>query len=234
MAVCGEYAIAVLPKKQAEKNFISTDIQKEFDGGFMGKQKFFSAKRITGLAVLLALVIVLQVFGGYFKIGATSLSFVLVPIVLAGLLYGPVEAGILGFAFGIIVIIQGATGVDVFTLTLLQDHPVWTVLLCIVKGAAAGAAAGFVFKALKKKNIYVAIFLASAVAPIVNTSLFIGGSLAFLQDTLKANFVGGQTVIYFLVVVCAGVNFLVELGINLIVAPGLHTVYKVVEKSIKK
>ena len=221
-------------EKTSKYNLLFTGIQTELDGGFMEKGKFFSAKRITGLAVLLALVIVLQVFGGYFKIGATSLSFVLVPIVLAGLLYGPIEAGILGFAFGIIVIIQGAMGVDGFTLILLQDHPVWTVLLCIVKGTMAGVVAGLLFKALKKKNVYVAIFVASAAAPIVNTGLFILGSLAFLQDTLKANFVGGQTVVYFLVVVCAGVNFLVELAINLIVAPGLHTVYKVVEKSIKK
>ena len=69
----------------------------------MKKQKYFSAKRITGLAILLALVIVLQVFGSYFKIGATSLSFVLVPIVLAGILYGAIAGGMLkGIRLGIL------------------------------------------------------------------------------------------------------------------------------------
>lgn len=200
----------------------------------MKTKKFFTAKRIAGLSVLLALVIVLQVFGSYFKIGATSFCFVLIPIVLAGLLYGPVEAGILGGIFGVIVILQGATGQDGFTLVLLQDHPVWTVLLCLVKGAAAGVVAGFLFKLLKKKNIYVAVFVAAASAPIVNTGLFILGSLCFLQDTLKANFVSGGSVVYFLIIICAGVNFLVELALNLVLAPSLHTVYKVVEKRIGK
>ena len=108
----------------------------------MERRKYFSAKRITGLAILLSLVIVLQVFGGYFKIGATSLSFVLVPIVLAGILYGAIAGGIMGLAFGIVVLIQGGMGVDPFTLILLEDHLVWTVLLCVVKGTAAGIVSG--------------------------------------------------------------------------------------------
>ena len=200
----------------------------------MEKRKYFSAKRITGLAVLLALVIVLQVFGSYFKIGATSLSFVLVPIVLAGVLYGVIAGGIMGLAFGIVVLIQALTGVDGFTLILLEDHPVWTVLLCIVKGTAAGVVSGLLYKWMSKKNKYVGVFLAAAAAPIVNTGLFILGSLCFLQDTLKAKFVaGGQTVVYFLVIVCAGVNFLVEFAINLILAPSVHTVCKVAGKRIK-
>ena len=112
----------------------------------MQKEKFFSAKRITGMAVLLALVIVLQLVGGYLKIGATPLSFVLVPIVLCGILYGPVAAGVLGFAFGLVVLLQGVFGADGFTMILFNDHPVYTSLLCLVKGTAAGVAAGFLYK----------------------------------------------------------------------------------------
>ncbi len=197
----------------------------------MKKRNYFTAKRITGLAVLLALVIVLQMFGGYFKIGATTLSFVLVPIVLAGLLYGPIEGGVLGFAFGLVVIIQGASGTDLFTMILLQDHPVWTVLLCVVKGTAAGVLSGLAYRLLQKKNGYAAVYTASAVAPIVNTGLFILGSLCFLQDSLKGAFVpDGQTVVYFLVIGCAGINFLVELAINLVLAPVLCRVLQVLGK----
>ena len=200
----------------------------------MEKRKYFSAKRVTGLAVLLALVIVLQWFGSYFKIGATSLSFVLVPIVLAGVLYGAIAGGIMGLAFGAVVLVQALTGVDGFTLILIEDHPVWTVLLCVVKGTAAGVVSGLLYKWIAKKNSYVGVLVAAAAAPIVNTGLFIWGSLCFLQDTLKANFVaGGQTVIYFLVIVCAGINFLVEFAINLVLAPSIHTVCRVVGKRTK-
>ena len=196
----------------------------------MAKEKFFSAKRVTGMAVLLALVIVLQLFGGYIKIGATPLSFVLVPIVLGGILYGVGVGALLGLAFGIVVLLQGVTGVDGFTMILFQDHPIFTALLCLVKGAAAGALAGLAYKLLAKQNAYLGVFVAATVAPVTNTGLFILGSLAFLQDTLKANFIDGQTVIYFLIIGCAGINFLVELAINLVSAPSLYTVIKVVNK----
>ncbi|MBE5747002.1 MAG: ECF transporter S component [Clostridiales bacterium] len=202
----------------------------------MEKRKYFSAKRITGLAVLLALVIVLQWFGGYFKIGATSLSFVLVPIVLASVLYGVIAGGIMGLAFGVVVIIQGATGIDSFTSVLLVDHPVWTVLLCLVKGAAAGIVSGLLYKWIAQKNKLVGVFVAAASAPIVNTGLFILGALCFLRDSLApmaASHEGGKTVIYFLVIVCAGINFLVEFAINLVLSPSIHTVCRVAGKRMR-
>ena len=202
----------------------------------MDQRKYFSAQRITGLAILLALVIVLQVFGSYFKIGATSLSFVLVPIVLAGILYGAIAGGIVGFAFGIVVLIQGAMGVDAFTLILLEDHLVFTILLCVVKGTAAGVVSGLLYKWIAKKNKYVAVFAAAAAAPIVNTGLFILGSLCFLQDSLApmaAGYEGGKTVIYFLIIGCAGINFLVEFAINLVLSPSIHTVCRIVGKRTK-
>lgn len=198
------------------------------------RRKFFSAKRVTAIAVLLALVIVLQLLGGYIKIGATPLSFVLVPIVLGGVLYGVAVGAFLGFAFGVIVLLQGIVGVDPFTMILFQDHPVFTALLCLVKGTAAGALAGLAHKWIAPKNLFAGIVTAAVVAPVVNTGLFILGALAFLQDTLKANFVDGTTVVYFLVIGCAGINFLVELAINIVCAPALHTVYRVVGKQFKR
>lgn len=199
------------------------------------RSNFFSAKNIAFFAVLLALVIVLQVWGGSIKIGpSTSLSFVLVPIVLGGMLLGPLAGACLGFAFGLIVFIYGVTGADGFTAILLQDHFILTTLLCIVKGTAAGFVSGLLYKLIANKNSLLASFVASAAAPIVNTGLFIIGAL-FMSNTLNANFVpDGQSVIYFLIIGCAGVNFLIELAINLILAPTINTIEKVVEKSIKK
>lgn len=60
------------------------------------KEKYFSAKRITGLAVLLALVVVLQAALGTISIGAVQLNFSLIPIVLGAVLYGAVAGGLLG------------------------------------------------------------------------------------------------------------------------------------------
>ena len=59
----------------------------EFDGVIMKKLNL-SAKTITGLAVLTALVIVLQTFGGAIVIGPVQLNFTLIPIVLGAILFG--------------------------------------------------------------------------------------------------------------------------------------------------
>ncbi len=198
------------------------------------RERYLTAKNITYFAVLLALVIVLQMFGSFFKIGSTSLNFVLVPVVLCGMILGPWAACILGFVSGLIIFLQGLFGADAFTAILIADHPVWTAVVCLVKGAASGLASGYAYRLITKKNALVASFVASAVCPTVNTGLFIIGAL-FMSDTLSANFLAdGQTVIYFLVIVCAGTNYLIELAINLICAPAILRIKEVIEKNIKR
>lgn len=201
----------------------------------MKRKELFSAKQITGVAVLLALVIVLQLLGGYLKIGATSLSFVLVPIVLGGILFGSLAGAFLGFAFGFITLMFGVTGTDYFTMVLFESQPFATAFLCLVKGTAAGLVAGALYKEVSKKNKYVGVFVAAASAPIVNTGLFIAGAFTLLGDTLIANFVGaGSTLVYFLFIGCAGINFLVELAINLIAAPIVYRVIGIINKQYSR
>ena len=55
--------------------------------------------RMVQLAILLAVVVVLQCFLGSIKVGATSFSVVLVPIVVGALILGPAAGAFLGFAF---------------------------------------------------------------------------------------------------------------------------------------
>lgn len=209
-----------------------TEIEQGFNNIIKPKNQYFSSKNITMLAVLLAIVILLQATGGAIKIGTTSFSLVLIPIVLGAVLIGPVAGVILGFAFGFIVLMYGITGADPFTSILFTDHPIITSLLCLGKGALAGLISGLAYKFIVKKNKYVAIFTASAIAPIVNTGLFILGAL-FMSDTLNANFItDGSTVIYYLVIGCAGVNFIIEFFVNLVLSPALFRVVNIVEKNI--
>ncbi len=201
----------------------------------MKRKSFFSAKQITGVAVLLALVIVLQLIGGYLKIGATSFSLVLVPIVVGGLTLGAFWGGFLGYAFGLITLLFGITGADYFTAILFQEQPVFTVLLCLAKGTAAGVVPALLYGVLRKKNEYVAVFTAAASAPIVNTGLFILGALGLLGETITANFVAeGTTLVYFLFIGCAGINFLVELAINLVTAPAVHRLIPLLGKKRRR
>ncbi len=198
------------------------------------EKKFFSARNVTGLSVLIALVVVLQIWGSNVKIGPTSLNFVLIPVVLGAVVFGPLAGGFLGFVSGLIILIYGIAGADPFTAVLFADHPFLTSAVCLVKGIACGAAAGWAFRLIAKKYPYAGVFTAAAIAPIVNTGLFILGAL-FMSDTLSANFVAdGSSVFYFLVIGVSGVNFLLELGLNLVFAPALYRVIRAVTKNRKK
>ena len=190
--------------------------------------------RMVQLAVLLAIVIFLQCFLGSIVVGTTSFSVVLVPIVIGAILLGPGAGAFLGFAFGLIVLIMGISGRDQFTNLLFLSQPAFTVLICLGKGAAAGWVAGLIYKLLSHASSLWASVAAAAIAPIVNTGLFILGGLTLVRGTLEANLgaFGADSVVIFLVIVCAGVNFLVEFGVNMVLSPAIYRIIHVVRGKI--
>lgn len=210
----------------------------------MKTKNFFSAKNVAVLGVLLALVIVLQAFGGSIPIGIVQLNFTLIPIVLGAILLGPWAGGFLGLACGVVVLIQVIIAPSGFYYIIWLNDPIITVITCISKTTLAGIAAGFLFKLVEKKNRYAAVFVSSAIVPIINTGVFIlcclwmNESIKLTQEWMitvlgKTEFLGLNPFVFILLGLVT-FNFFVELGVNLVVAPGLHTVYKVVEKRIGK
>lgn len=210
----------------------------------MEKKNIFSAKNVTTLGVLLALVIVLQSFGGTVSFGTVTLNFTLIPIVLGAIVLGPVAGAILGFACGVVVLIQVIIAPTGFYLFIWSNDPLVTVLTCIVKTTVAGLVSGILFQWLKKKNQTVAVFVASGIVPVLNTALFIVGCL-FMQESIlltqewmiqalgMQEFFGLSPFVFILVGLVT-FNFFFEFAINLLLAPALHTVYNVVEKRIRK
>lgn len=193
----------------------------------MGNKFNFSAKQITGIAVLLALVIVLQAVGGTVSIGVVQLNFTLIPIVLGGILFGAWVGALTGLACGIVVLIQVIIGIVPFYTIIWAGDPIVVAITCIVKTTAAGFLAGFIYKLIAKKNKIVAIFVASAIVPVVNTSLFVIGCLCMTNSIYAM--AGTQNVFTFILVSIVTFNFFIELAINLIVAPALNRVFKAIK-----
>lgn len=197
------------------------------------QEKFFCSKNIVYLAILTTLLVVLNLLSTVFKI-ITNVNLTLIPIVLGALMLGVRGGLILGLISGVMTFLFGVTGVDAFTNFLFTEHPVLTFLTCTIKITAAGVLGGFVYGFLKNKNKYLATFMASALVPIINTSIFVLGALT-MYDSISLLASGeGVGVMYFLIIICAGVNFLIELGINLLVAPAIHAVVNVLEKNAFK
>lgn len=184
------------------------------------------------MAVLLALVIVLQAVGGTISIGAVQLNFTLIPIVLGAIMFGPWVGGILGFACGVVVLIQVIMGSVPFYALIWTNDPIVTTLTCIVKTTAAGLVSGILYQWISKKNALVAMFVASGIVPVVNTLLFIIGCL-FMTNSVP-QMAGGQNVLVFILVGLVTFNFFIEFAINLIVAPSLHRVIGVLKKTLKR
>ena len=185
--------------------------------------------KLTMTAIFTAIVLVVQMVGSSIKLGPASFSLVLIPIVVGGMLIGPAGGAFLGFIFGLASIIGGLFGTDQFTAYLLYESgtfaAIFTVLLCITKATAAGLISALIYNALSNKHKYLGVILASAAAPIVNTGIFVIGTLTILADPISKNpkYVNeSSTLVYFIIILCAGLNFIVEFLVNIVLSPSIY------------
>lgn len=187
-------------------------------------------KRMVGLALLIALIVVLQFVGGMIPpIGGFSISLVLIPIVLGAAMYGPSAGALLGAAFGVIVYINCVTGADLGGAMVFQANPILCFLVVMGKGILAGLASGWVYKLLKKKNPYLAIVCAAIVCPVVNTGTFVVCMLLFFIEVLSS-WAGSGDVVGYILTGLVLANFLPELVINVVLSPVSQRVINTVNK----
>ena len=185
---------------------------------------------LVELSVLTAIVVVLQLLGSFIHFGLFSVTLVLIPVVLGAALYGPLAGAWLGLVFGVTVLLSGDAA------PFLAINPAATVLVVLLKGAGAGFAAGLIYRLLAKKNTWVAAFAAALLCPIANTGIFLIGGLLFFLPTLRewGEGLGYPNVGNYIIFGLVGGNFLFEVGVNLLLAPGLHRVLLLLEKRVQK
>ena len=183
--------------------------------------RFASVRKLTGMAMLAAIVVVLQLLGSFIKMGPVSVSLVLVPITVAAALYGPGAGAVIGGIFSVVVLLQPDTA---FFYGLSAMGTVVTVLC---KGILAGLTSGLMYRALEKESSLVAVILAALVCPLVNTGLFLLGCRIFFWDGLT-QLAGGANTFAYVITTMIGFNFLAELVVNLICAPVIQRIIKAV------
>lgn len=182
------------------------------------------------LALLSAIVAVLAYYGGFIKIGGlASISLTLIPVVVGAALCGPWAGAWLGGVAGAVFF---ATPDAAFWFGLSIPGTIITVM---IKGILSGLCAGFAYKLLEKVNRYVAVIVSAVVCPIVNTGIFLLGSLIFFMDTVGAGAaaeglsVGGYLIIFFV-----GLNFVFELIANVAMSPAIVRLLDVAKKRVAK
>lgn len=190
-------------------------------------------KKLVGIALFTAIVVVLQLWGSAIKVGMFSISLVLVPIVVGAALYGWDAGAWLGFVFGGVVLLSGDAA------PFMAVNVPGTIVTVLVKGTACGLAAGFVYKLLarpnKKQEVkqILAVVAAALVCPLVNTGVFLLGCRLFFFETVTewgaaAGFADAGT---FMIVGLVGVNFLVEVATNMLLAPVIVRLIKIGKKN---
>lgn len=175
-----------------------------------------SIRRLTLAAMLTAIVFVLQMLGSLIKLGIFSTaSLVLVPIVIGAALLGWQYGAWLGFVFGAAVLISGDAA------PFMELNPVGTIITVLVKGIVAGAVSGLVYELFSKKHPMLGAILAALVCPVVNTAVFLIGCRVFFWDGLTewAKAAHAPSVGAYVILTLVGLNFLVELALNIILSP---------------
>ncbi len=179
-------------------------------------------QKMVGIAILSAIVLVLQLLGQFIKIGPVSISLVLIPIVVGAAMYGPEAGAILGGVFGLVVIAQADT-LFFHNITVFG-----TVVVCLAKGILAGWLSGLTYRALSGKNTWLAVGAAAVVCPLVNTGIFSLGCRIFFWDALME--LGGGNALMYLVTVMIGFNFIAEFLTNVICAPVIVRILRAAKK----
>ncbi len=186
-------------------------------------------RNMVFIALLAALVVVFQTVSTFIKVGPVSITLTLIPVTLGGCLLGKKWGAVLGFLFGVVVTVYVLTGADMGGYMLFQARPILTVLLCLVKGTAAGFAASLIYGLLQKRNRTLAVTLAAMTAPVVNTGIFVLAMLAFYSEILSS-WAGGADVAIYILTGLAGWNFVIEFAASTILAPTVSAVLRTAKK----
>ena len=179
---------------------------------------------MVGTALLTAIVVVLQFLGFFLRFSTFSISLVLMPIVIGAALYGIGTGAWLGLVFGIVVLLTGDAAL------FLGIDAVGTIITVLAKGTLVGLCAGAAYKLIAKKIKYIAVLVSSIVCPVVNTGVFMIGCRLFFFEWVKEQ-AGGSSAWTFIIVSLVGINFIIELALNLVLNPVIVRIIDIGKKS---
>ena len=191
-------------------------------------------KTLVGMAIFTAIVVVLQLIASFVKFGFFTPSLVLIPIVIGTAIYGIKAGAWLGFVFGVVVLIACITGADGGGYLMWGVNPAVTALICVGKGVACGALAGLTNHLLHHMTRILATVAAAVVSPVVNTGLSCLGAVAVFKPLLlewaagwaAQNGMEAVSLVTYVFLGLIGINFLVELLINVVLSPVVVRILK--------
>lgn len=167
-----------------------------------------NTKKFATLSIFSAIIIVLQIIATYINFGGFPITLTLIPIIVAGAIYGPFIGMLMGLVFGGIVSIMVVTGADPSGAVMFASHPIITVLTCLLKGGLAGLLGATSYSIIKNNKL--GIVIDTIITPVTNTLTLYISLILFFETSFAA-----------MVAAFMSINFIIELIINIAIAPGL-------------
>ena len=192
------------------------------------KRTTVNTERLVLCAILTAIVVILQVIAIITRavLPAFAINLVLIPIVIGAAVGGVRVGAWLGFVSGVAVLISGDAAsflaIDIFG----------TIVTVLLKGTVSGIAAAAAYKLLEKKNKYLAVFASAIICPLTNTGVFLLGCFTFFMDTIRewGDGLGYHNAFAYIILGMIGINFIIELVLNVILSPAVIRLIKIREK----
>lgn len=185
------------------------------------KQNKAMIVEMTLTAVLAALIILMTFTGiGYIQITlGLKLTLMTLPVAIGSALLNVKSATILGGLFGLTSFFT-CFGMDPFGVAFMGINPLLTFIMCFVPRVLCGLVPSLIHKWIGKENIY-STAIVSASTAIINTALFLSSMWLFFgkhitniarEVCLDNSIVVDNFIALFMFM--AGLNFLVEVAIN--------------------
>lgn len=193
-----------------------------------------TTKTITGTALLTAVELILIVITNYVSIGPVNINLALVPIAVAGMVFGPLSGLFIGLVNGLVTILSPST-----QAIFMSIAPFGTVLICLLKTGLAGFLCGLIFLPFKSSNSskkrVLGSILASISVPIINTGIFTIGCYSFfspwLEEVTNASQYDNSFVV--LIMVILGINFIFEFSISLLLSPSINMLVNYYQRKVE-
>ena len=179
------------------------------------------AYRISILALFIAIIIVqnfVPLFG-YIPVGPLSLTTIHITVIIAAILLGPVDGGIVGGVWGILSFIRAFTAPTSPVQPLVFTNPIISILPRILIGVVAG----YLFIGLTKTKLKPAISLAitAIFGSLTNAFLILGMIAMFYRTPAVAHAYGvsDPSLIIKVLMTAVGTNSIPETILAAVVVP---------------
>lgn len=169
------------------------------------------------MTIMALMTAVLLIFActpiGTIPIGPLSISLNMIPVAICAVAMGPAGGAAAGAIFGFLSFLQ-CFGIGIpsgMGIILVGINPFLAFIQRFVPRLLDGLLLGYIFRAVRKKNVYVACAVTGFFSAFLNTLFFMGALVLLFGNTeYVQGLIAGRNIIVF---ICAfvGVNAVVEM-----------------------